>query len=103
MRLGGLLIAALAMPAHADQALLNQGRTLFTKGAVPSCAVCHTLKDAGAEGQVGPILDELKPDAGRVATALRNGVGNMPSFKASLSEEQIDTLARYIATVTTTK
>lgn len=107
MRLASLAAAsavALAAPsAMADDALITAGRALFTKGAVPACAVCHTLKDAGAEGQVGPVLDELKPDANRVATALRNGVGNMPSFKASLSEEQINTLARYIATVTATK
>ena len=104
MRLASLAAAsAMALAASsacADDALVSAGRALFTKGAVPSCAVCHTLKDAGAEGQVGPVLDELKPDANRVATALRNGVGNMPSFKASLSEEQINTLARYIATVT---
>lgn len=107
MRLASLAAAgalALAAPAAlADDALISAGRALFTKGAVPACAICHTLKDAGAEGQVGPVLDELKPDANRVATALRNGVGNMPSFKASLSEDQINTLARYIATVTTTK
>jgi len=96
------LAGALGTPAHAadDAAQLELGRVLFIKGAVPSCAVCHTLKHAGTEGQIGPILDELKPDANRVATALRNGVGNMPSFKASLSEEQIAALARYVAVAT---
>ena len=46
------------------------GKKLFTTLAVPACAVCHTLKDAGAEGAVGPVLDELKPDAARVSKAL---------------------------------
>ena len=94
-----LLAGPLAAPVHAadDAAQLELGRALFTKGAVPSCAVCHTLKHAGTEGQLGPILDELKPDANRVATALRNGVGNMPSFRASLNDEQIAALARYVA------
>jgi cytochrome c6 len=95
-----LLWLLLAGPACADDAQLALGKRLFTQGAVPSCAVCHTLKDAGAEGQVGPVLDELKPDAARVATALRNGVGSMPSFKASLSEEQILAVAKYVAAAT---
>lgn len=73
------------------------GRQLFTKTAAPSCAICHTLKDAGSEGAIGPNLDELKPDGERVAKALRNGLGQMPPFKASLSEEQIIALTRYVA------
>lgn len=73
------------------------GEKLFTTLAVPACAVCHTLKDAGAEGTVGPILDELKPDAARVSKALRNGLGSMPSYKGTLSEEQIAALARYVS------
>lgn len=52
---------------------------------MPACAVCHTLKDAGAEGVVGLILDELKPDASRVGKALRNGLCNMPSYNTILS------------------
>ena len=82
-----------------DAAQLAEGRRLFTQVAQPACAVCHTLKDANAEGAVGPVLDELKPDASRVATALRNGVGAMPSFKGSLSEAQIQALANYVSTV----
>ncbi|MBC7939800.1 MAG: cytochrome c [Chitinophagaceae bacterium] len=89
--------AALAADAPDPVAL---GRQLFTKGATPSCAVCHTLKDASAAGAVGPVLDELKPDARRVAAALRNGIGQMPSYKALLSEAQIQALAEYVAGAT---
>ena len=64
---------------------------------LPPCALCHTLDAAGAAGAVGPSLDELKPDAERVATALRNGVGAMPSYRATLSDAQITLLARYVA------
>ncbi|WP_431310418.1 c-type cytochrome [Limnohabitans lacus] len=67
------------------------------QGAVPACALCHALKDAGAEGAVGPSLDELKPDAKRVATALRNGIGQMPSYNGKLSDAQIAALAAYVA------
>ena len=100
-----LLMAALSTalawvvtPAHASEAdQLALGKKLFTQAAVPACAICHTLQDAGSQGAVGPVLDEIKPDAARVANALRNGLGNMPPYKASLSEEQIQALARYVS------
>lgn len=85
-------------PAHAadETVQMMQGKVLFTT-AVPACAICHTLKDAGAEGAVGPILDEIKPDFARVVKALRNGLGNMPSYKAILTEDQIAALAHYVS------
>mgnify|MGYP001180503876 FL=1 len=73
------------------------GKKLFTQSSAPACVLCHTLKDAGASGAVGPVLDELKPDAQRVAKALRNGIGQMPSYRASLSEVQILALAHYVS------
>ncbi len=92
-------MAAVALPvlAGSDDDQIALGRRLFSGGATPACAVCHTLKDAGSMGAVGPVLDELQPDAQRVATALRNGLGSMPSYKATLTEEQIAALARYVA------
>jgi len=93
------LTAFVSLPAWAqdDAAQLALGKKLFMQTAVPACAVCHTLKDAGASGAIGPVLDELKPDAQRVAKALRNGIGQMPSYKASLSEAQILALAQYVS------
>jgi sulfite dehydrogenase len=91
-------LAAMAGPALADDDA-QVGKKLFTEVATPACALCHTLQAAGATGTVGPPLDELKPDAARVANALRNGVGVMPSYKATLTEEQIAVLARYVARV----
>lgn len=97
-----LCAAAIAAPAAAadDTAQLALGKQLFMQGAVPACAVCHALKDAGAEGAVGPALDELKPDAARVATALRNGIGQMPSYQGKLDEAQIAAIAAYVARAT---
>ena len=40
---------------------------------------------------------EFGSDAGRVATALRTGIGAMPSYQATLSEAQIVRLSRYVA------
>jgi cytochrome c6 len=91
-----LLLLSLSSQAADATVQLELGKKLFTQGAIPSCTVCHTLKDADSAGTVGPVLDELKPDAQRVATALRNGLGAMPSYKSSLSEEQILALARYV-------
>jgi cytochrome c6 len=75
------------------------GKRLFTKEAAPACAVCHTLKDAGTQGIVGPVLDEIKPDAQRVANAVRNGIGLMPSYQNSLTDAQIQALAQYVSGV----
>lgn len=97
---GLLCLAALAsFPVRAQDASaqLALGKKLFMQGAVPLCSVCHTLKDAEASGAIGPVLDELKPDAQRVAKALRNGIGQMPSYSASLSETQILALAHYVS------
>ena len=58
--------------------------------------LCHTLKDANAEGAVGPVLDEIKPDTARIIKALQNGIGQMPSYKASLSDTQIQAIADYV-------
>jgi sulfite dehydrogenase len=71
-----------------------------SQAAVPACALCHTLKDAGSEGAIGPVLDEIKPSAQRLITAMRNGIGQMPSFADSLSEAQIQAIANYVAKVT---
>ena len=45
---------------------------------------------------VGPSLDELKPDAQRVTQAVKAGIGAMPAY-TQLSAEQIQALARYVA------
>lgn len=84
-----------AVPAIA-QDLMAEGKKLFTQTAAPACSVCHTLKHAGAAGEIGPSLNELKPDAARVEKALRNGIGQMPAF-ASLTVEQIALLSKYVA------
>lgn len=90
-------LAAASLAAQADER--EAGRKLFTSGTAPSCSVCHTLRDAQATGEIGPPLDELKPDEARVMQALRNGLGVMPSFRDKLSEKDLALLARYVAQV----
>jgi cytochrome c553 len=64
--------------------------------ASAGCAGCHTLKAANASGQVGPNLDELKPDESTVARQVRNGGNGMPSFRSRLSGTQIDQVATFV-------
>ena len=82
--------------ADAD-AKMKLGRAVFTKIAEPQCGICHTLKDAGTTGTIGANLQELQPDAARVAQAVRNGVGVMPPYAGKLTEEQIKAVAEYVA------
>ena len=60
------------------------------------CGGCHMLKAANAKGQVGPNLDELKPDESTVARQVRVGGNGMPSFKERLSDAQISQVADYV-------
>ena len=87
------------MLSVAAQGKVEEGKVLFTKGVVPACAACHTLLHAGATGEIGPVLDELKPDAARVEKAIRNGIGLMPAY-TTLSDAQVKLLADYVARVT---
>ena len=72
-----------------------EGKTVFTA----NCKGCHTLKDAGATGSVGPNLDDLKPPKATVVRQVNNGGGPMPAFKGKLSDAQIDAVSTYVSTV----
>lgn len=95
------LLAITAVSPHksyADEANLALGKLIFIERAEPQCALCHTLADAEAEGEVGPNLDELLPDADRVKTALINGIGPMAPYE-TLTAEEIEAVALYVSTV----
>lgn len=92
------LVPALATEKSKDHAAqMTLGKQLFTTGAVPACAICHTLKDAGTEGAIGPVLDELQPDAARVTKALQAGLGVMPSYAGKFTDAEIKALATYVS------
>jgi cytochrome c553 len=65
--------------------------------ASAGCASCHTLNAADANGQIGPNLDELKPDAATVSHQVEVGGNGMPSFKDRLSKQQIAQVASFVA------
>ena len=74
------------------------GKAIFTGAS--GCSGCHTLKDAGATGTVGPNLDQLKPPEARIVRQVENGGGPMPAFKDTLSAKQIQDVAAYVFTAT---
>jgi cytochrome c6 len=75
------------------------GRKVFIQLAQPPCALCHTLKAAGATSTVGPSLDELNLDKAKVLEAVRKGVGVMPPFADKLTPEQVEAVADYVARI----
>jgi len=94
MMLGLVHAAEHVDAAHGDGAV---GKKVFTEVAQPACAICHTLEAAGATGEIGPSLDDLQPDAQRVTAAVRQGVGAMPSYADSLSDAEIEAVAKFVA------
>ena len=60
------------------------------------CGVCHTLQAAGSKGQIGPNLDQLKPQIPQIIYTVTNGIGVMPAFDGTLSTEEIEAVAHYI-------
>ena len=83
-----------AIPAKSD-AIFDLGKNVFlNKG---SCSACHTLADAGSNGQIGPNLNEIKPDKMRVMNAVINGIGVMPAYENQLTLEEIEAVAQYVS------
>jgi len=78
------------------QAAAPNGKDVF---ASAGCTGCHTLKDAGATGTVGPNLDQLKPSEAVVERQVTNGGAAMPAFKGRLTPAQIKAVAEYVSSV----
>jgi cytochrome c553 len=69
------------------------GKAVF---ASAGCGGCHTLEAAGSSGEIGPNLDDAKPDAQLVTERVTNGKPPMPSFADQLSEKQIQDVAAFV-------
>jgi mono/diheme cytochrome c family protein len=72
------------------------GKKVF---ATAGCTSCHTLKDAGSTGTVGPNLDERKPSYDKVIERVTNGKAPMPPFAGTLTPQQIQDVAAYVSSV----
>jgi mono/diheme cytochrome c family protein len=73
------------------------GKAVF---ASAGCGACHTLKDAGSTGAIGPNLDEKKPPLAKVLLRVTAGKAPMPAFKGQLSPQQIADVAAYVVQAT---
>ena len=83
-------------PSAGGQGDPAAGRQLFLS---QPCGSCHTLKDAGTSGSIGPNLDSLKPPYDKVVTQVTNGGAIMPPFKDKLTPQQIQDIAAYVSSV----
>jgi uncharacterized cupredoxin-like copper-binding protein/cytochrome c2 len=63
------------------------------------CGSCHTMAAAGANGTVGPNLDQLKPGQARVRAVVQNGFTaggiQMPAF-ADMSQTDLNNIAAFV-------
>lgn len=88
-----------AVPAEYKGGDATAGKQVFETAG---CKGCHTLKDAGATGTVGPNLDTVSPppSLSLVVSRVTEGKGGMPSFKGQLSTKQIADVAAYVVKTT---
>jgi mono/diheme cytochrome c family protein len=63
------------------------------------CASCHTLRAAGATGEIGPNLDERKPSAARVRQMIRTGSADGVMPAGLLKGRDARRVASYVARV----
>ena len=75
--------------------MFDLGKDVFLNKAV--CSTCHTLVDAGSYGQIGPNLNEIRPNKMRVIHAVTNGIGVMPPYEGELTSEEIEAVAHYVS------
>jgi mono/diheme cytochrome c family protein len=65
-----------------------------------ACGSCHTLRAAEAHGFVGPDLDELRPSAAQVRSAIRTGGARNDVMPSNLLvTRDARRVARYVARV----
>ena len=80
----------------ADDAKMKKGLEIFNETA--GCAGCHTMKAAGAEGNVGPNLDTVDLTEELVMEMVTYGLGVMPAYgeEGILTKEEIDIVSFYV-------
>ncbi len=100
-----------AVPEGADESqLAAAGKQVFAGSA--GCGACHTLADAGTNGQIGPDLDEVLKGVSedKIRTDIVDpeaeiaegyGAGVMPTnFEQTLSASELDALVAYLKEAT---
>ena len=90
------LFAGFALLAPAS-AFADSGLQVWNQAG---CGGCHTLAAAGANGDGGPNLDQLRPPEAAVAAQVTHGGPGMPAFGGSLSSSQIAAIAAFVSSST---
>ena len=75
--------------------IYEKGKIIFLGQG--NCVACHTLTDAGSDVNIGPNLNQIRPDINRVILAVTNGIGVMPAYQGELTEEEIESIAHYVS------
>ena len=82
----------LNIQANADE-LFNKGKEVFLEAG--NCAACHSLSDAGSIAEIGPNLNQIRPQVQTILMAVRNGIGVMPAMEGILTDDEIEAVAHY--------
>ncbi len=74
--------------------------TAGKKVYIQFCGKCHALKAAGAQGTLGPNLDQDAVTYTRVVTAIEEGVGGIQAeyVLRSVTFKQVYDVAKYVVT-----
>tara|TARA_Y100001935_G_scaffold52990_1_gene44239 strand:- start:393 stop:716 length:324 start_codon:yes stop_codon:yes gene_type:complete len=88
------LIFLLINQVSADE-LFNKGKEVFLEAG--NCAACHSLSDAGSIAEIGPNLNQIRPQVQTILMAVKNGIGVMPAMEGILSDEEIEAVAHYVS------
>ena len=89
-----ILIFASNFQANADE-LFSMGKEVFLEAG--NCAACHSLSDAGSIAEIGPNLNQIRPQVQTILMAVKNGIGVMPAMEGILSDEEIEAVAHYVS------
>jgi len=85
-----LIVSLFFLIACSDKNSHDQKLVLGSEIYNSLCKSCHL------NGKKGPNLYSVKLETNSFINSVTNGVGNMPSFKSLLSEEEIKAVAYFI-------
>ena len=89
-----IILFSSIIDVNADEIFIK-GKEVFLGAG--NCAACHTLSDAGSIAEIGPNLNQIRPQVQTILMAVRNGIGVMPAMDGILSDEEIDAVAHYVS------
>ena len=89
-----LIFISINQTLNADE-MLDLGKNIFLEKG--NCSTCHTLLDAGSNGDIGPNLNEIKPSFEKIVMAVSNGIGVMPAYEGIFTSKEIEAVAIYVS------